>query len=222
MHAFFPRPLIVVLVTWRERLRVAVERSGQKHSVIALDAGVTPETLSRILNEANQRPSLETITKIAHAVHENVGWLLDERGFMLSGDELGHLRQVLEFLNTALLKAPPARVVVMPSPNAIRAKNKRCYQITDDSMQGAAIADGDLLVIEPAPDLSDAAGRVVICRVNGALFAKQLEIRSGGIRLLSANDRYAPMPLREEDLELIGVVVTRTGAPVVAPARRTQ
>jgi hypothetical protein len=35
---------------WRQRLREAVKRSGRKHSDIAWGAGVTPETLSRVLN----------------------------------------------------------------------------------------------------------------------------------------------------------------------------
>jgi len=224
MYVFFPRPLIVVLVTWRERLRTAVQRSGQKHSLIALDAGVTPETLSRILNEGHQRPSLESVTRIAHAVNENVGWLLDERGFVLSGQELTQLRKVVDFLNTALLKAPPPRVIHHPSPNAIRAKETiakpfaalgatRCFQITDDSMIGAAIADGDLLFVRPSRSLQAAAGRVIVCRINGGLFAKQLDLRGGRIRLLSRNDSYAPMTLKEDELKLIGVVVTRAGAP---------
>ena len=215
MYVKFPRPLIIVLVTWRERLREAVERSGQKHSLIALDAGVTPETVSRILNEANQRPSLDTVTRIAHAVNENVGWLLGEQPFTLSAEQHAQVRQAVELLRIALLDAPPPRVLQFPTPNAIRAKKKGCFQITDDSMTGAMIADGDVLTVRPLRDLRKAAGQVIVCRVNGGLFAKQLDLRGGRIRLLSCNDRYAPLDLNEDELRPMGVVVTRTGPPAV-------
>jgi len=218
------RPLVfVVVTTWQERLRDAVVRSGQKHSLIALDAGVAPETLSRLLNDPNQRPSLETITRIAHAVNENVGWLLGERGFTLSARQLAELRSTVDFLRTALLDAPPPRVVVQSNPNAIRVRRRvprefagasLCFQITDDSMTGAAIADGDLLFVERTRDLRAAAGRVVVAEVAGLLYVKQLEIRGDAPRLVSRNDRYAPVELRANELALIGVVVGRAGAPV--------
>ncbi len=50
---------------WRHRLRDAIDRSGLKHSLIALDAGITPETLSRILTSQHHRPSLDTVCRIA-------------------------------------------------------------------------------------------------------------------------------------------------------------
>src|ERR1700682_5809676 len=109
---FFGSPLVLRLVTWRERLRAAIQRSGMKQSVVALDAGITPETLSRILTAEHQRPSLDTISRIAHAVSENVGWILDESAFTLSADEMRQLRQVVRFLDKALLHAPPPRVIV--------------------------------------------------------------------------------------------------------------
>jgi SOS-response transcriptional repressor LexA len=225
MRVFWLRPLLFILVTgWQERLREAVTQSGQKQSVIALDAGVTPETLSRILNAAHQRPSLDTVARIAHAVHANVGWLLGERGFALSARQLAELRQVVEFLNTTLLDAPPPRVIVRPNPNAIRVTERvpkrfaslgarLAFQITDDSMSGAAIADGDLLFVKRMRSLSAADGQVVVARVNGVLFAKQLEARGGVLRLLSRNERYAPLDLRQDEIELLGVVVGRAGAP---------
>src|SRR5882724_12689485 len=110
--AFFRRTVVLEPVGWRERLRAAIDRSGMKHSVVALDAGITPETLSRILTAEHQRPSLETIRRIAHAVHENVGWILGENGFSLSSDESKELRQVVRFLDTALLKSPLPQTVV--------------------------------------------------------------------------------------------------------------
>jgi len=68
---------------WRERLRQAVKNRAAitwtKESVIARQAGIAPETLSRVLNERHGRPSFDTVVRIAHAAKENVGYLIGER-----------------------------------------------------------------------------------------------------------------------------------------------
>lgn len=68
---------------WRERLRRAVKNrtaiAYTKESAIARDAGLAPETLSRVLNNRHANPSFATVVEIAHAAHENVGYLIGER-----------------------------------------------------------------------------------------------------------------------------------------------
>lgn len=120
---FFPPPPLLILVRevdWRGRLRLAVERSGKKHSAIAREAGVAPETLSRILTANHHRPIFDTIVRIATAIDENVGWLLDERGFALSSDEQKQLRKVVRFLDDILTGSAAARRD-RPEPNAVPA-----------------------------------------------------------------------------------------------------
>jgi hypothetical protein len=62
---------------WRERLRQAVRNRAAitwtKESMVARDAGVAPETLSRVLKARHVRPSYDTVLRIAHAAQENVG-----------------------------------------------------------------------------------------------------------------------------------------------------
>lgn len=89
-------------MNWRERLRAAVRRSGRKQAAVARDAGIAPETLSRILNDSHARPGFETVTRIAHAAGETVGWVLDERGYMLSSDQLRRLREAVTLIESAL------------------------------------------------------------------------------------------------------------------------
>ena len=228
-QCFFPPPPVTRLsavVDWRERLRAAVDKSGKKHSVIARDAGVAPETLSRILNAAHAQPTFDTIIRIARAVNENVGWLLDERGFSLSSDEQRQLRKVVRFLDDALIGANAHRRE-RPEPNAVnagapgveipRVYNARgarlIYEMVGDSMIGAGIADRDLLFVKPSRSIREAGGRVVICRLDGAEYVKLLDVRAGRIRLLSRNDRYPPVEVAEGStrFELIGMGVGRTG-----------
>jgi transcriptional regulator with XRE-family HTH domain len=77
--------------SWRDRLRLAVAQDGRKQAAIAWQAGIAPETLSRILN--GSQPQLETVARIAHACGTTVGWLLSERGHALSIDQRRQLRE---------------------------------------------------------------------------------------------------------------------------------
>jgi len=210
---------------WRRRLRTAIEKSGKKHSAIAADAGVAPETLSRILNSAHHRPTFDTIVRIAHAIDENVGWLLDERGFALSGEEQRQLRKVVRFLDDTLTGATVHRRE-RPEPNAVAAAGieiprpyfqrgaRVVFEAVGDSMIGVGIADRDLLFVKPTRSMREAAGRLTVCRVDGAEFVKLLDLRAGRIHLLSRNDRTPPVEVPEDSpkFELIGIVVARTGA----------
>jgi transcriptional regulator with XRE-family HTH domain len=224
-YAFFPPPLVFDLVSWRERLRAAIDKSGMKHSLVAMDAGITPETLSRILTAEHQRPSLDTITRVAHAVNENVGWVLEERGFSLSADEIKQLREVVRFLDDTLLRAPLPHTIVPAIPNALRVRARlreipapfkalgarAVFQVTDDSLRDAGVIDGDLLYVKPATTLRDAAGQLVVCDVAGEPYAKVLEVKNGRFYLISRNERYARLEVYEIDAELVGVVVGRLG-----------
>lgn len=225
---FFPPPPVlrlVVDVNWRQRLRAAIERSGRKHSAIAREAGVAPETLSRILTATHMRPTFDTVVRIAHAVNENVGWLLDERGFALSADEQKQLRKVVRFLDDTLLGSVAQKRDRVESnavfagsseiPRAYAVRGARlAYEASGDSMIGAGIADRDLLYVKPTRSTREAAGRVVVCRVDATDYVKVFDVRAGRIRLLSRNERYPPIELTEDSnrFELVGVVVGRSGA----------
>ena len=78
------------MADWRSRLRLAVARDGRKQAAIAWQAGIAPETLSRILNGSQSQ--LETIARIARACGVSVGWLLSER-YAFSDDERRQLRE---------------------------------------------------------------------------------------------------------------------------------
>ncbi len=76
-----------------------------------------------------------------------------------------------------------------------------------DSMLGAGIHPGDLLVVDHS--LEPTNGKVVIAAVDGELTVKRLEIRDGQVRLLAENDRYPPLECAEgADLRIWGVVTS--------------
>ncbi len=215
-------------MSWRERLRAAIDASGRKYSAIAADAGITPVTLSRILNAVDAKPAFETIVCIAHAVHENVGWLLDETGFVLSTAQMQKLADTIDFLDKSLIgpslrhleagdlqNATPDKRAEIPRQEHARGA-RLVYRALGSSMTDAGIADGDFMFVKPVRDIRAANGFVVVCRVGAAEYVKQLEIRGSHARLLSRNPGYAPMEVTNaKDLELIGVVIGRSGPPRV-------
>jgi DNA polymerase V len=76
-----------------------------------------------------------------------------------------------------------------------------------DSMLGAGIHPGDLLVVDRS--LEPTHGKVVIAVVDGELTVKRLDIRDGRVRLLAENDRYPPIVFAENmDLQIWGVVTS--------------
>jgi transcriptional regulator with XRE-family HTH domain len=213
---------------WRERLRTAIEKSGKKHSAVAAEAGITAATLSRVLTAAHERPTLDTIVRIAHAINENVGWLLDEPGYILSADEQRKLHDAVRILETSLQSAtrqrrsarPESSAVVVSAnreiPRAFAAAGARLiYEAAGDSMIGAAIADRDLLFVKPTNNIREATRKIVVCRLGADEYVKHLDVRNGHIRLLSRNERHGPIEVGTGDeFELIGIVVGRAGAPV--------
>ena len=224
MRFFFPKPpvlhLAMYMTNWRDRLRIAVERSGKKHSVIAMEASVDPATLSRILN-GRMQPNFETMIRIMNAVDEDLGWLADSHGFYLSVEEQRLMRKVARILEDASRGRMKARQRLQPNaaaagnadlPHVAKARGARLvYEASGDSMVGAGVYDRDILYVKPTRSTREATGRVVVCRLDGAEYVKVLDVRGGRMSLLSRNDRYPPIDVDEERFELIGVVVGRFG-----------
>ncbi len=75
-----------------------------------------------------------------------------------------------------------------------------------DSMTGAGIHDGDLLMVDRAIDA--APGMIVVAAVDGAFTVKRLEMGASGLCLAPANPDYPNILLREaQELTLWGVVI---------------
>jgi SOS-response transcriptional repressor LexA len=213
----------VPIVSWRERLRAAIDASGRTQNAIAAGAGVTPETLSRVLNGVHAQPAFDTVVRITHAVGESVGSLLDEPAFSLDGEQRAEVRRVIGYLNAAVAMSPT--VDALSAPNAMPHRTaevprlyylrgaRSVFQAVGDSMIEAGIVDGDLLFVVPTRALRDAAKRIVVCRLAGICLLKQLQLRAGRMRLVSCNPRYAPVDVDEEnDFQLVGIVIGRLGS----------
>lgn len=93
-------------------------------------------------------------------------------------------------LNAHLIKHPAATFFVTAS---------------GDSMTGAGIASGDMLVVDRS--LEATHGKIVIAAINGELTVKRLSRTASGVQLLPENNQYQPIQITgDEDLVIWGVV----------------
>ena len=74
-----------------------------------------------------------------------------------------------------------------------------------DSMTGAGIASGDMLVVDRSIEATH--GKIVIAAIDGELTVKRLSKSDGRVQLLPENDHYPPIDITDEqDLVIWGVV----------------
>lgn len=81
-----------------DRLKAAIAARGMKQSALAAEAGIPPETLSRILTRTTENPGIHTVSKIARVLGESVGSLLGERGFEITDADRERARQFVGWL----------------------------------------------------------------------------------------------------------------------------
>jgi DNA polymerase V len=87
----------------------------------------------------------------------------------------------------------------------IRAPHVYLVRIDGDSMQGAGIYSGDLVVVDRSIDA--VSGDIVIAALNSEPFCKRLLLRENAVMLLSENSKYPARHVMEGDeLVIWGVV----------------
>ena len=109
-------------------------------------------------------------------------------GFPAPGDDL--VEKPLD-LNDLLIDNPTATFFV---------------RVAGDSMEGAGIFDGDVLVVDRSVEATD--GRIVVAAVFGELVVKRLKKYPNSAELVSENDAYQPISISDvDDVYIWGVVV---------------
>jgi repressor LexA len=76
-------------------------------------------------------------------------------------------------------------------------------RVTGDSMLGAGILDGDMVVVRRAPTADD--GEIVVAQIEDEATVKRLRRADGQVQLLPENDAYAPIVA--DEVTVLGVVV---------------
>lgn len=109
-------------------------------------------------------------------------------GFPSPGDDM--VEQPLD-LNDLLVENPTATFFV---------------RVSGDSMEGAKIFSGDVLVIDRSIEAK--VGMIVVAAVYGELVVKRLQKTSTGLALLSENENYEPILIDDIEGCFIWGVVT--------------
>lgn len=80
------------------------------------------------------------------------------------------------------------------------------FAVQGDSMEGAEIFDGDVLVVDKS--VRPAHGHIVVAFVDGERLVKRLYRRAGHVALVAENPRYPTLEIRDgQELQVWGVVV---------------
>ena len=78
-------------------------------------------------------------------------------------------------------------------------------RVEGDSMEGAGIFSGDILVVDRAVTATN--GAIVVAAINGEMVVKRLRVREHVLTLVSENAAYAPITIGDgEDCFIWGVV----------------
>jgi DNA polymerase V len=78
-------------------------------------------------------------------------------------------------------------------------------RVKGDSMKGAHICDGDLLVVDRA--LTPASGKIIVAFLDGEFTVKRLVHENERWTLVAENPRYAPIQIEEgHDFQVWGIV----------------
>ena len=91
---------------------------------------------------------------------------------------------------------------------ATELKNKEATfyaRVSGDSMIGAGLDDGDLLVIDRSKNPEN--GKIAICLVDGEFTVKRIKKEKNRLYLMPENKKYKPIELKEENELIIWGVV---------------
>ena len=79
-------------------------------------------------------------------------------------------------------------------------------RVSGESMQGAGLDDGDLLVIDRSMEPKN--GKIAVCCIDGEFTVKRLKVVEHGVFLIPENPKYQPIKVTEENELIIWGIVT--------------
>ena len=135
---------------------------------------------------------------------------LQEKGLLQSPGAKGRKRAIVtgarqgQIPVVGLVTAGVPILAVENQEGSIPWDEPGCFalRVRGDSMVGAAILSGDLVVVRPQQTADD--GQIVVARIGDEATVKRLRRRGGEIWLMPENDHYEPIDGTEA--EIIGIV----------------
>ena len=84
-------------------------------------------------------------------------------------------------------------------------------KVSGDSMIGAGIFSGDILVVDRSLAVTD--NRIVVAMIDGEFMVKRLRRHKGSMYLISENSHYPPIEVVDQELMIWGVVTFSVHKP---------
>lgn len=110
----------------------------------------------------------------------------------------------LQLRQLDITKHEITEVISNTKPNTISTQGMRPFTVSGDSMVGAGICNGDI-VLASKDDFED--GSIYVVKYEGIYFVKRVEKAESGYRLVSANPKYQSVEIKNpKDLQLVGKV----------------
>ena len=79
-------------------------------------------------------------------------------------------------------------------------------RVAGQSMVGAGLDDGDLLVIDRSLEPQD--GKIAVCFIDGEFTVKRLKVAEDCVWLIPENEQYKPLQVNEDNELIIWGIVT--------------
>ena len=135
---------------------------------------------------------------------------LQEKGLLQAPEAKGRKRALVTGVRpgqipvVGLVTAGVPILAVENQEGTVSWNEPGCFalRVRGDSMVGAAILSGDLVVVRPQQSADD--GQIVVARIGDEATVKRLRRRNGQVWLMPENDNYAPIDGSEA--EIIGIV----------------
>jgi SOS-response transcriptional repressor LexA len=191
-----------------ERYLFIQKSSGLNKSDFAASLGISKAYGYQIATGRTKAPR-QTLQRLALEYRINLNWYLYGQGEPAASDETaielleqeaaaGHGREVEEYVNKRTLRLPLS-LIAPYKPEKLQA-----VYVSGDSMTGANINNGDVVVFYPG--LIQGNG-IYVVSVENTLLVKQVEFDGPGqtILLISVNPAYEPRRYSGYELENIRV-----------------
>lgn len=80
------------------------------------------------------------------------------------------------------------------------------FRVSGTSMVDASLDEGDIIIVDKS--LEPYHGCIAVCHIDGEFTVKRVSIDKSGVKLLPANERYAPIVITEQNNFIVWGIVT--------------
>ncbi len=173
------------------------------------------EFVNQFIQENGFAPSVREIgTAVGLSSTASVSYHLQQlqaKGLLVSPGEKGRKRSIVTAKRPGQIPVVGVVTAGMPILALENQEGTICWdgdpscfalRVRGDSMVGAGILSGDMVVVRPQSYADD--GQIVVARIEDEATVKRLLRKDGEVWLMPENDAYAP--INGNDVELIGLV----------------